>query len=64
MPVFVFEGRTASGKILRGDMEAPSREAVINRLRAQRIQPHTGKIREKGKGLDRELRLPTIGKAV
>src|SRR5690606_30514427 len=58
MPVFAYEGRTASGKILRGNMEAPSREAVINRLRAQRIQPITNKIRERGKGLDREITLP------
>ncbi len=58
MPVFAYEGRTASGKVLRGNMEAPSREAVINRLRAQRIQPITNKIRERGKGLDREIQLP------
>jgi hypothetical protein len=36
MAVFAYEGRTTSGKVLRGNMEAPSREAVINRLRAQR----------------------------
>jgi len=58
MPVFAYEGRTASGKVLRGNMEAPSREAVINRLRAQRLQPITNKIRERGKGLDREITLP------
>ncbi|MEW6269098.1 MAG: type II secretion system F family protein [Thermodesulfobacteriota bacterium] len=64
MPVFAYEGRTASGKVLRGNMEAPSREAVINRLRAQRIQPITGKIRERGKGLDREISLPGFRAAV
>jgi type IV pilus assembly protein PilC len=64
MPVFAYEGRTASGKVLRGNMEAPSREAVINRLRAQRIQPNTGKIRERGKGLDRELSIPGFRKTV
>jgi len=58
MPVFAYEGRTTSGKVLRGNMEAPSREAVINRLRAQRIQPNTGKIKERGKGLDREIQIP------
>ena len=45
MPVFAYEGRTASGKVLRGNMDAPTREAVINRLRAQRIQPITNKVR-------------------
>jgi type IV pilus assembly protein PilC len=64
MPIFAYQGRTASGKVLRGDMEAPSREAVINRLRAQRIQPIHRGIREKGKGLDREIRLPGLGGSV
>jgi type IV pilus assembly protein PilC len=58
MPVFAYEGRTSSGKVLRGNMEAPSREAVINRLRAQRIQPNTNKIKERGKGLDRDISMP------
>jgi type IV pilus assembly protein PilC len=57
MPVFAYEGRTTSGKVLRGNMEAPSREAVINRLRAQRIQPNTNKIKERGRGLDRDIKL-------
>jgi type IV pilus assembly protein PilC len=64
MPVFAYEGRTASGKVLRGNMEAPSREAVINRLRAQRIQPNTSKIKERGKGLDRDISLPGFRKSV
>ena len=64
MAVFAYEGRTASGKVLRGNMEAPSREAVINRLRAQRIQPVIEKIRERGKGLDREIRIPGFGQSI
>src|ERR1044071_2564190 len=64
MPVFAYEGRTTSGKVLRGNMEAPSREAVINRLRTQRIQPNTNKIRERGKGLDREISVPGLRKKV
>ena len=35
---------------MRGEMEAPTRDAVIVRLRAQRIQPFPAKIKEKGKG--------------
>jgi type IV pilus assembly protein PilC len=64
MPVFAYEGRTTSGKVLRGNMDAPSREAVINRLRAQRIQPIVEKIRERGRGLDREIRIPGFGQKV
>ena len=63
-PPSTYEGRTTSGKVLRGNMEAPSREAVINRLRAQRIQPNTNKIRERGKGLDREISVPGFRKKV
>ena len=64
MATFAWEGRTTRGEVLRGKMEAPSREAVINRLRAQRIQPVPNKIKERGKGLDREISLPTFGNAV
>jgi type IV pilus assembly protein PilC len=64
MPVFAYEGKTANGKILRGNMEAPSREAVINRLRAQRIQPVPNKIRERGKGLDRDISIPGFRQSV
>jgi type IV pilus assembly protein PilC len=64
MATFAWEGRTTRGEVLRGKMEAPSREAVINRLRAQRIQPVPNKIKERGKGLDREISMPTFGKAV
>jgi type IV pilus assembly protein PilC len=64
MPVFAYEGRTTSGKVLRGNMDAPSREAVINRLRAQRIQPIVEKIRERGRGLDRDIRIPGFGQKV
>lgn len=64
MPIFAYEGRTASGKLLRGRMEAPSREAVINRLRTQRIQPIVERIRERGKGLDREVTIPGFAQKV
>src|SRR5215831_2670233 len=64
MPVFAYEGRTTRGEVLRGNMEAPTREAVINRLRAQRIQPVPNKIKERGKGLDREIGLPSFGNPV
>jgi len=64
MPTFLYEGRTASGKVLRGAMDAPSRQAVIDRLRARRIRPIGSKIKEKGRGLSREVTLPTFGRAV
>ncbi|MBI2986000.1 MAG: type II secretion system F family protein [Deltaproteobacteria bacterium] len=64
MPVFVWEGRTAQGKILKGEMEAVSQEAVFARLRSQRIQPIPARVREKGKGLEKEIAIPGFGAKV
>jgi type IV pilus assembly protein PilC len=58
MPVFVWEGKTAQGKSLKGEMEAMNQQAVLSRLRSQRIQPNPTRVREKGKGLDKELAIP------
>ena len=64
MPVFVWEGKTAQGKILKGEMEALNQQAVLARLRSQRIQPMPTRVREKGKGLDREITIPGLGSKV
>jgi len=45
-------------------MEATTRDAVIVRLRTQRIQPLPAKIREKGRGLDRQITIPGLGDTV
>jgi type IV pilus assembly protein PilC len=49
---------------MRGEMEAMTRQAVITRLRTQRINPSPDKIKEKGKGFDREINLPSFGAPV
>ena len=64
MPVFQWQGVSPKGAKLKGNMEAPSREAVIIQLRSQRIVPETNKIKEKGKGLDYEIKLPSFGSPV
>lgn len=64
MPVFLWEGRTAQGKVLKGELEAISLEAVFAHLRNQRIRPIPTRIREKGKGLERELTIPGFGSKV
>lgn len=58
MAVFVWEGKTAQGKILKGEMEAANQASVLARLRSQRIQPNPARVREKGKGLEKELTIP------
>jgi type IV pilus assembly protein PilC len=64
MPTFRWQGVSPKGETLKGEMEATSREAVIIRLRTQRIQPIPSKIKEKGKGLDKDLALPSFGAPV
>jgi type IV pilus assembly protein PilC len=64
MAVFKWRGRSPSGATLEGEMTAPTRDAVIARLRSQRIRPDDAHIREKGKGLEYEIALPSIGPPV
>ncbi|MBN8550021.1 MAG: type II secretion system F family protein [Deltaproteobacteria bacterium] len=64
MPVFIWEGKSASGKKVSGEMEAKDLQAVFNVLKGQRIIPTTNKIREKGKGLEMEIKLPGFGAKV
>jgi len=64
MAVFRWQGVSPRGETLAGEMEAPTRDAVLIRLRSQRIQPIPAKIKEKGKGLDRELTIPGFGESI
>lgn len=61
MPVFLWEGKTAQGRVMKGEMEAANQAAVLARLRSQRIQPIPTRVREKGKGLEKEITLPGFG---
>jgi len=65
MAIFVWEGRTAQGRVIKGDaLEAPNLEAALARLREQRIRPIANKVKEKGAGLDKELSIPGFGPTV
>jgi type IV pilus assembly protein PilC len=64
MPVYRWQGVSPKGETMKGEMEATSREAVIIRLRTQRIQPNPSRIKEKGKGLDVDIQIPTFGSPV
>ena len=55
MGKFSWEGTTKGGQSMKGDMEAPNQESVEAQLRRQGISP--GKIKERGKGLDIELKM-------
>ena len=64
MATFQWVGVSPRGETMRGEMEAQTRQAVIARLRAQRIQPMTDKIKEKGRGLNFEIKMPAFGGGV
>ncbi|HLW85540.1 MAG TPA: type II secretion system F family protein [Candidatus Sulfotelmatobacter sp.] len=55
MPVFTFSGKDETGKKISGERVAPSKPALAQQLRRERIVP--GSIREKGK----EFAMPTFG---
>ena len=64
MAIYRWQGISPRGETISGEMEAASKEAVLSRLRAQRIQPMADKVREKGKGLDRELTIPGFSESI
>jgi type IV pilus assembly protein PilC len=65
MATFVWEGRTAQGRVVKGDsLEAPNLEAALARLREQRIRPIPSRVKEKGKGLEKEISIPGFGDKV
>ncbi len=64
MTVYVWEGKNASGKRVNGELDAKDAQAVFNLLRAQRITPNVNRIREKGKGLEMEIKIPGMGQKV
>ena len=64
MAIFRWQGIGPRGETIQGEMEAASREAVVSRLRSQRIRPLPERIREKSKGLRREIKIPGLGERV
>ncbi len=64
MAVFLWEGSNSQGKKISGQMEARDAQTVFNALKAQRINANANKIREKGKGLEKEIKIPGFGPKV
>ena len=61
MPVFLWEGTAVDGKKVKGEMEALSPQQVFNVLRTQRIVPNVKRIKEKNKGINKEIKIPGFG---
>lgn len=64
MAIFRWQGVSPRGDTISGEMEAATRDAVLARLRAQRIQPIPAKIRQRGKGFDKDISIPGFGESV
>ena len=56
MPVFAWQG-VVRGKIQKGEMEAPSKSAVLARLRQMQVKPIPSRVKEKGKFLSFNIQL-------
>ncbi len=50
--------------MMKGELEAPNPETVFAVLRERRIRPIPSRIREKGKGLEKEITIPGFGEKV
>lgn len=62
--MYTWEGKGPDGRIVRGELDAASTQAVFNTLRARRIVPNAKRIQEKGKGLHREIKIPLFNRKV
>jgi type IV pilus assembly protein PilC len=56
MAKFSWEGKSRTGKVQKGTMDAPDEAAVTAALRRQGIMPSA--IKARGKGLDMDIRIP------
>ena len=64
MPVYSWEGKNAGGKKLTGEVEAKDIQQVFNILKGRKITPIANGIRERGRGLQMEIKIPGFGPKV
>lgn len=57
MPMFKYEGRTASGDVRKGEIEAANQAAVMTKLREMRIKPTSVK-KKGGIDLNADIQIP------
>ena len=55
MPVFAYEGKSASGETRKGELEAPNKQAARDRLRSMNIQATS--VKAKGGNLQAQTRV-------
>lgn len=64
MPVYLWEGTNSKGKKVSGEIAAKTTQAAFNLLKAQGVTPQASRFREKGKGLEMEIKIPGMGPKV
>jgi type IV pilus assembly protein PilC len=64
MPIYQWQGKDQNGKKVTGEVEARDSQAVFNFLKTRKIVPDVKKIKEKGRGLNLEIKLPGMGAKV
>jgi type IV pilus assembly protein PilC len=58
MTLYVWEGKDPKGKKISGELDAKDSQAVFNYLKSRKIIPDVKRIREKGKGMEMEIKIP------
>jgi type IV pilus assembly protein PilC len=58
---YAYTGRDATGKIVKGRLEAPTEAAIASRLRTMGVSPIEIKESDKATGLGREISIPGFG---
>ena len=58
---FAYTGRDATGKIVKGRLEAPTEAATASRLRTMGVSPIEIKESDPATGLGREISIPGLG---
>lgn len=64
MQVYLWEGTTNAGKIVKGEIEAQNEQQVFNALKSKNITPNLKKIKLKNSGMGKELKIPGTGPKV
>ncbi|MCU1635988.1 MAG: type secretion system family protein [Cryobacterium sp.] len=64
MLTYAYTGRDGAGKVVKGQLDAPSEGAAAARLRTMGVAPITVAESREGTGLQREIRIPGITRGV
>ncbi len=64
MAIYTWEAKNSAGKKFNGELEAKDIQQVFNVLKGRKLTPLKNGIREKGQGLEMEIKIPGFGPKV